>query len=74
MEKLLDSTQLVSGVAILLSFIAGYRYGIRNVEEQTKTTADESSEKNRVKFTKHKSSILCKNMTDIFLCSIGLFR
>lgn len=30
MEKLVDSTQLVSGVAILLSFIAGYKYGLRN--------------------------------------------
>lgn len=33
MEKLVDSTQLVSGVAILLSFIAGYKYGLRNVDE-----------------------------------------
>lgn len=51
MEKLLDSTQLVSGVAILLSFIAGYRYGIRNLDEQTKSTAQDLSEKNRVKST-----------------------
>lgn len=50
MEKMLDSTQLVSGVAILLSFIAGYRYGVRNLEEQSKTTAEESTEKNRVSF------------------------
>lgn len=47
---MLDSTQLVSGVAILLSFIAGYRYGVRNLEEQSKTTAEESTEKNRVSF------------------------
>lgn len=47
---MLDSTQLVSGVAILLSFIAGYRYGVRNLEEQDKTKVDESTEKNRVSF------------------------
>lgn len=47
---MLDSTQLVSGVAILLSFIAGYRYGVRNLDEQDKTKADESTEKNRVSF------------------------
>lgn len=52
MEKLLDSTQLVSGVAILLSFLAGYRYGIRNLEEPTKSdtesTEKDLTDKNRV--------------------------
>ena len=28
-EKILDSTQLVSGAAILLSFYVGYKYGCR---------------------------------------------
>lgn len=36
MEKILDSTQLVSGVAILLSFLAGYRYGLRNLDADLK--------------------------------------
>lgn len=36
MEKILDSTQLVSGVAILLSFLAGYRYGLRNLDSDVK--------------------------------------
>lgn len=54
MEKILDTTQLVSGVAILLSFIAGYRYGVRNLDEQIKTsenpTQNESAENERVIF------------------------
>lgn len=54
MEKMLDSTQLVSGVAILLSFLAGYRYGLRNLDadfkEQEGATGGEKStaEKPRV--------------------------
>lgn len=36
MEKILDSTQLVSGVAVLLSFLAGYRYGLRNLDADFK--------------------------------------
>lgn len=48
MEKLLDSTQLVSGVAILLSFIAGYRYGVRNLDEETKSAEKDSKERERV--------------------------
>lgn len=62
MEKILDTTQLVSGVAILLSFLAGYRYGIRNLEEATKSdiksTEKDSADKNRVSFNR-KLSILC---------------
>lgn len=52
MEKILDSTQLVSGVAVLLSFLAGYRYGMRNFDEQTKSTEKDSTEKERVNFYK----------------------
>lgn len=52
MEKILDSTQLVSGVAVLLSFLAGYRYGMRNLDEQTKSTEKDSTEKERVNFCK----------------------
>lgn len=39
---MLDSTQLVSGVAILLSFLAGYRYGLRNLDADTKEEAGAS--------------------------------
>ncbi|XP_055315630.1 probable peptidyl-tRNA hydrolase 2 [Sitodiplosis mosellana] len=48
MEKMLDSTQLVSGVAVLLSFLAGYRYGIRNLVDQNKSTEEESIAEERV--------------------------
>lgn len=49
---MLDSTQLVSGVAILLSFLAGYRYGIRNLVDQNKPTEKDATEKERVSFQK----------------------
>lgn len=54
MERVLDTTQLVSGVAILLSFLAGYRYGLRNLdgdskeEEGASCTKTDSAEKSRV--------------------------
>lgn len=48
---MLDSTQVVSGIAILLSFLAGYRYGVRNLDEQTKTTEKNSTENERVIFS-----------------------
>lgn len=37
-DKLLEPSQLISGVAILLSFLAGYKYGLSNSpqEEETK--------------------------------------
>lgn len=63
MEKLLDSSQLVSGVAILLSFIAGYRYGLRNLEEQSKksgTIEDVSPNKERVCIL-HSMQISCRS-------------
>lgn len=51
MDKVLDSTQLVSGIAVLLSFLAGYRYGVRNLDEQTaKTTAQNTTGNERVIF------------------------
>lgn len=33
-DKLLEPTQVISGVAILLSFFAGYKYGLRNTPPQ----------------------------------------
>lgn len=50
MDNLLDSKQLVSGVAILLSFIAGYRYAQRNHENDSSKSETENSntEKGRV--------------------------
>lgn len=45
---MLDSTQVVSGIAILLSFLAGYRYGVRNFDEQTNTTETNTTENERV--------------------------
>lgn len=51
MDKVLDSTQLVSGIAVLLSFLAGYRYGVRNLDEQTaKSTAQNTTGNERVIF------------------------
>lgn len=38
-----DFSQLVSGAAILISFFAGYKYGLRNVSTtETKQTAAKS--------------------------------
>lgn len=49
MDKMLDSTQVVSGIAVLLSFLAGYRYGVRNFEEQTvKPTTENATGNERV--------------------------
>lgn len=46
---MLDSTQVVSGIAVLLSFLAGYRYGVRNFEEQTvKPTTENATGNERV--------------------------
>lgn len=42
---MLDSTQLVSGVAVLLSFLADYRYGMRNLTDQVQTTEKNLAEK-----------------------------
>lgn len=56
MDKVLDSTQLVSGIAVLLSFLAGYRYGVRNFDEQTaKSTAQNTAGNERVIYTLHLS-------------------
>lgn len=48
MDKL-DTTQLVSGIAVLVSFLAGYRYGVRNLDEQTaKSPAQDTASNERV--------------------------
>lgn len=52
MEKMLDSSQLVSGVAVLLSFLAGYRYGMRNLVDQNEPTENDATDKERVSFQK----------------------
>lgn len=41
-DKLLETTQVISGIAILLSFFAGYKYGLRN---NLPHTSEETSEK-----------------------------
>lgn len=62
MDKVLDSTQIVSGIAVLVSFLAGYRYGVRNLDEQTaKSTAQSTAGNERVIFTLHRyQSIILK--------------
>lgn len=35
-DNLMDSSQVISGIAILLSFFAGYKYGLRNPTDGTK--------------------------------------
>lgn len=69
MDNLLDSKQLVSGVAILLSFIAGYRYAQRNHENESSKSDTENSntEKGRVSningnFAKKKSNFIIINV------------
>lgn len=47
-DKMLDSTQLISGAAVLLSFFVGYKYGLKinskdNVEKSTSKIADGDS-------------------------------
>lgn len=60
MDKVLDSTQLVSGIAVLLSFLAGYRYGVRNLDEQTaKSTAQNTTGNERVIFISQISINFC---------------
>lgn len=52
-DKLLDSTQLISGAAILLSFFVGYKYGLRNnskPENETASANNPAAEKVRVKY------------------------
>lgn len=75
MEKILDSTQLVSGVAVLLSFLAGYRYGMRNFDEQTKSTEKDSTDKERVNFFKAANCISSRYLmvNCFFFGSIGIF-
>lgn len=54
-DKLLDSTQVISGIAVLLSFFVGYKYGLRNIsahsEDETLTKQGSDSEKIRVSVT-----------------------
>lgn len=44
MSDVLDTTQLVSGVAVLLSFYVGYKYGLKiSAEKLTINTAETPS-------------------------------
>lgn len=44
MNPVLDTTQLVSGVAILLSFLAGYRYALRDEDKDGKKNQETDGE------------------------------
>lgn len=43
-DKMLDTSQLVNGVAILLSFYVGYKYGISNLQKKSKDDPGTASE------------------------------
>lgn len=54
-DKVLDSTQVISGIAILLSFFVGYKYGLRttngklNDKDQEKAGGSSDSQRIRVR-------------------------
>lgn len=50
MNPVLDTTQLVSGVAILLSFLAGYRYALRDDEKGEKKDKGAAADRVSVQF------------------------
>lgn len=43
-DKILDSTQVISGIAVLLSFFAGYKYGLRNAPIDEPASASGASQ------------------------------
>lgn len=61
-DKLLDTSQLVSGIAIMLSFFAGYKYatkGTANSEEEAAAAASSSSDREKVRMMLT-MSVLCQ--------------
>lgn len=51
-DKILDSTQLISGIAVLLSFFAGYKYGLRNNPIKESSPSSGKSQEN-IKASQH---------------------
>jgi len=44
-DKLLDTTQIINGIAVLLSFFVGYKYAVKrhNVNEEESSSSDKEA-------------------------------